>query len=73
MDHNTIVIGRLYRFGYDLEVVGRTEAAVRKALVREYNRAYKEINGTKPTSDEIRRRNEDIEIHIMTIGQVEWN
>ena len=68
----TVYMGILYRFGYDLTVIGESEKSVRSALVKEYNRTYKEINGSRPTSDEIRRRDADIEIHEFTMGKVEW-
>lgn len=67
-----IYIGTLYRFGYDLTVAAETEKAARSALVKEYNRAYKMRNNCKPSSEEIRNRNEDMEIQEFIIGQVEW-
>lgn len=68
-----VYVGTLYRFGYDLTVVADSEKAVRSALVKEYNRAFKLRNGCKPNSEEIRNRNEDIEIREFVFGQVEWH
>lgn len=67
-----IYIGTLYRFGYDLTVAAETEKAARSALVKEYNKTYRRINGHDPSKEEIRNRNEDIEIQEFIIGQVEW-
>lgn len=67
-----VYFGTLYRFGYELTTIGEDETQVRKALIKAYNKAFKKINGTKPTKEEILQRDNDIEISEFTFGQVEW-
>lgn len=67
-----MVYATLDRFGYSLEVFAETEKEARRALVKEYNRAYYNRNGCKPTSEEIRNRNEDIYIREVELNKVEW-
>ena len=69
----TVWIAELYRFGYDLVVVEETKDKARRAMVKEYNRAYKHYNaGARPTSEEIENRNCDIRLYETTIGNVLW-
>lgn len=67
-----MVYATLDRFGYSLEVFADTEKEARKALVKEYNRAYYNCNGCKPTSEEIRSRNDDIIIREVELNKVNW-
>jgi len=67
-----MIYATLDRFGYSLEVFTNTEDEARKALVKEYNKAYKAINGCKPTSEEIRSRNDDIIIREVELNKVNW-
>lgn len=77
---DSVWLGELYRFGYTLQVVGRTEEEVRDALMREYVRTYKQINdGADPKEDEwydgesyYDEAVECIELTEMTFGKVEW-
>ena len=67
-----MIYATLYRFGYSLEVIANTEKEARAALIKEYNKAFFNINKCKPNKEEIRRRNEDIEIREFNLNTVEW-
>ena len=79
-DTNRIYYGQLERFGYTLTAVGRSESEVRKALAREYVRAYKEANnGANPKEDywDGGRSYYDVAMDEMYVdafipGKVEW-
>lgn len=63
----------LYRFGYCLEVVSDDPDTARANLIKEYKRAYKNINGTGPTKDELNNVKEDLEdIEEVELNKVEW-
>lgn len=77
----SVWIGELERFGYNLVAVGATEEEVRKALSREYIRAYKDINGCDPRKEALNyigtvsyydNAMEDIYIRELKYGEVEW-
>lgn len=72
MEHNTIVIGWLYSFGSKLESFGHNEEEVRKALAREHSKEYKRRYGCNPNRTIIRKRDEDIQIATVKIGQAYW-
>lgn len=73
-------IGTLYRFGYDIQVAGKTEAEVKSLLMAEYLKTYLEWNGGEdPREEETAYGNtyyeeaeESIEIVEMELGKVEW-
>lgn len=77
---NSVWFGELDRFGYVLQVVGRTEKEARDALIAEYVRVYKDINnGSDPRKDEwydgesyYDNAIEDMNITEMAFGKVEW-
>ena len=80
-DNNKIYIGTLYRFGYDLTCVDNTEKRVVDALMKEYDRAYRQSNdgldprkqysGRSKKSDYAVAKSE-IGICETTLGEVEW-
>lgn len=78
-----VYLASLYRFGYDLTTVETSEEKAVNAIMTEYVRAYKDINGTDPTEDisndyydnsetyyEVAKQ--EIDITEMVIGKVEW-
>ena len=81
-----IYLGELYRFGYTLTYVGESEEEVKKAIMKEYVKAYKDQNGGRHPSREVDYRygdkstyyanaKEDIEIRELEMGKgakVEW-
>lgn len=75
---NMVVMGTLYRFGYDLTVAGRTEKEVHDALMAEYDRAYAQDNDLDDEweVEEYHRlranAEEDIEYTVLEYGKVEW-
>lgn len=65
--------GELYRFGYDLKALGHTEEECRQVLMKTYRKWYRNWNdGCRPTKEELRRANEDINIDKMVFGE-EYN
>lgn len=82
--NDTIYIGILYRFGYELTAAGRSEGDVKKTIMREYVRAYENYNGDDPRKelyDEFGYDEkttmydmalEEIEITELEVGKVEW-
>lgn len=76
---NKFYVASLYRFGYDLTVIETTEAKAIAAIMKEYKRAYKDINGTDPTKDRYDEfytyygyAKECIEVEDLELGKVEW-
>ena len=75
-----VYIARVYKFGYDLVAVSTTEDGAKDAIMKEYVRAYKDINGVDPREDidEIFGGSlydntlMDIEVREYTPGVVEW-
>ena len=78
-----IYIASLYRFGYELTVAETSEQKAKAAVIEEYIKAFKDINGVDPDDEESGRgyadgttwlddAKEDIEIYRMTIGKVDW-
>ena len=39
------------RFGYTLQVIGRTEEEAKQAMINEYLKTYRRLNGTDPSED----------------------
>ena len=78
--NNSVWLGELDRFGYNLVVVGRTEKEVRDALAKEYIRVYKNINGCDPREDRpyytdssyFEEAMDEAYIREMPFGKVEW-
>lgn len=73
----------LYRFGYDLTVIEKTEEKAKRAIIEAYIKAFIKMNGVHPNDEESGRyfadgrtwledAIADIEITKMTIGEVEW-
>lgn len=70
------------RFGYTLQVIGRTEEEARQAMIEEYIKAYKRENGVDPRDeDEIDPRwgdhyyttfVEELYVEKREFGKVEW-
>ena len=79
---NSVWLGELERFGYNLVVVGRTEKEVRDALAEEYIRTYKQINGDECDPREeypyysdnsyFDEAMEEAYVREMPFGKVEW-
>ena len=75
-----IYTATLYRFGYDLTVVGYSEEECTNALMTEYERVYRNRNGGADPREDMRysdasyydNAKEDIIIHKMELGKVEW-
>ena len=67
-----MVLAILYRFGYDLTVIETTEEKATETLMKEYNRAYRNINNEPPTKEEISNAKDDIEYNLFRIGDVVW-
>ena len=72
MADTKIFIGTLDRFGYELRVVTNSEAEARKLLMREYKRAYEEINHCRLTKEAINTAEDELFIEEVTFGKVEW-
>lgn len=76
----TIYIGSLYRFNYELTTVGFTEEDVKKTLLKEYVKHFKIWNDGLEPSEEIDRwgktylesAEEDMEVLDLEVGKVEW-
>ena len=45
---NTVWIAQLERFDYQLVAIGRTEEEARNAILKAYQKAFQERNGTDP-------------------------
>ena len=80
-DNNKIYVGTLYRFGYDLTCVDKTEKRVVDALIKEYDRTYRKVNDgldpKKQYSNYSKRSDyavakSEIGICATTLGKVEW-
>lgn len=78
---NSVWVGELERFGYNLVVVGRTEKEVRDALIKAYKKTYADLNdGADPTKeypygDErsyLDYAVDEMYIREMLFGRVEW-
>lgn len=78
---NGVWIATLYRFGYDLEVVAKTEAEAVSAIMANYEEAYEEINGVSPKEDfrddeetitYYDNAREDVETRFCEFCVVEW-
>ena len=74
-----IYTATLYRFGYDLTVTGFSEEECTNALMTEYERVYRNEHHTDPREDMrypdtsyYDNAKEDIIIHKMELGKVEW-
>lgn len=74
-----VYLAKLYRFGYDLTTVGKTEKEAKETIMAEYVKTYKERNGCDPTDDEtvwgnsyLEEAEESIEVSELTFGKVEW-
>ena len=74
-----VYLGQVERFGYVLTAVGRTEKEVKDALLKEYRKAYKDINGIDPKTDvTVSGRPfqevflEELDIEEMEFGKVVW-
>ena len=77
-----VYIAELERFGYTLTCVGRSEEECRKAIMKEYTRAYKARNdglapgkcNSRSYSDmsDYATAKEEVYVYEMTIGKVEW-
>lgn len=72
MADNKIFVGTLERFGYELRVVTNSEAEARKLLMKEYKKAYEEINHCKLTKEAISTAEDELFIEEVTLGKVEW-
>lgn len=79
MKDKKLYLATLDRFGYDLTVIETSETKAVSALMKEYKRAYEEINGTDPTKDRYDdfytyygQAKECIEIEELEVGKVEW-
>ena len=66
-------IATLYRFGYDLTVVGETEEECRNAMSEEYIKAF---DGFDPDDEECREYYEcamsEMYCRFMEFGNVKW-
>jgi hypothetical protein len=69
---NTIYIGTLDRFGYELRVASHSEEETRKALLKDYRRAYKNRNGFYPDKETISTVNDDMNIDEFKLNEVHW-
>lgn len=78
---NSVWIGELYKFGYNLTVVGETEKEVKDALMSAYEKTYRDLNNdADPRKDKHERYGvsyydnalEDICVYEMLFGKVEW-
>lgn len=74
-----MILATLDRFGYELTTIAETKEAAIKAMMKEYTRVYKQINGTTPRKDMYdegvsfyAQAKEDINIHEIEIGKVGW-
>lgn len=83
--NDTIYIGTLYRFGYELTAAEMSEDDVKKIIMDEYIIAYEKYNdgddpreipydeyGDDEETTMYDEAIEDIEIMELTIGKVEW-
>lgn len=67
------------RFGSYFRCAGRTEDEVKKAMIKEYVRVYKQRNGVDPRrGDEVDKEYfntflEELYIEELIFGKVEWN
>lgn len=72
----------LYRFGYDLTVIEKTEEKAKRAIIEAYIKAFIKMNGVHPNDEESERSwdgktwledaIEDIEVTTLELGKVEW-
>ena len=70
---DTVIMCSLYRFGYDLAVIAKTEKEAKAAMLKEYKRAYIDWNdGEKPSREEINCAKDEMDITAMEFGKVEW-
>ena len=76
-----VFLAKLERFGYTLTCVGQTEEEVRKAMMKEYTRAYKQRNGGLSPRKEYSYwgdqsdydvAKEEMFVSEMPFGKVEW-
>lgn len=67
----TIYLAQLERFGYVLTAIGETEEHVRSVIMKEYRRAYRDINGMLITAD-AKCAAEEISVTKMDSDHVEW-
>ena len=75
-----VYLGTLYRFGYNLQVVAKSEKEVKDLLMAEYLKTYFEWNdGEDPREEEsiygttlYEEAEEDIEVYECELGKVEW-
>ena len=74
-----MILATLERFGYELTTIAETKDAAVKAMMKEYSRAYKQINGTTPGKDYFeegvtyyQQAKEDICFSEIQEGMVVW-
>ena len=70
------------RFGYTLQVIGRTEEEARQAMIEEYIKTYKRLNGVDPRDEDISYYSdyrsyldvflEELNVEKREFGKVEW-
>lgn len=77
-NNNYVYFAEIERFGYTLQVIGRTEKECKDAMINEYVRTYKDENGVDPRKgDEIDKEYFDTFMDEMNIekrefGKIEW-
>ena len=67
-----VLVGVLYRYGYELRVVGFSEKKIVDILMREYRKAYKARNGCSPDADTLETVKDEIDITEFTLYEVIW-
>lgn len=72
MTNTKIFVGELDRFGYVLRYFGNSEEEVRKALMKCYIKAFKDINGVSPDKEEKKCADDEMFIEEVKLGKVEW-
>lgn len=63
---------QLDRFGYMLTAIGKTRNDVKKTIMDEYKRAYKNINGCGPSRRELDWVKEEAVPQEIKCGEVLW-
>lgn len=77
---NSVYLGTLERFGYDLVCVGATKKEVVGAIMANYDETYQKENGCDPRTEhtydfgfsDYEMAKGDIYVRKMKYGQVEW-
>lgn len=71
-DVKKVFLASLYRFGYDLYVVGRTEKEAKDAIKEAYIQTYMDWNdGEKPSAHEKQVAFDEIFVSELAFGEVE--